>query len=144
MGKHWFIAILIGASLPCLAVENSEQAIIRRIQPVGSVYLADGEQATVSEQHHVAKTMHHEAPAHATGQEIYTNYCYICHAEGAAGAPIVGDQKAWQPRRNKGLSVLIQHALDGYRLMPPRGTCLECSDKEIAAAVKYMIEKQTA
>jgi len=35
---------------------------------------------------------------------------------------------------------LLKHAIEGIRSMPPRGTCADCSDEEIAAAIKYMTE----
>jgi cytochrome c5 len=144
MSKRWPTVALVLIPLFCWAkpaINNAEMAVLRRIQPVGSVYIGKNEQTTISDNHHIAKTASHQAPAHATGNEIYSNYCYICHEQGAAGAPIVGNAQAWGPRHKKGLNILIKHALEGYHFMPPRGTCLECSDKEIAAAVQYMSDQ---
>lgn len=121
--------------------EMTEAAIAKRIQPIGSVYVEDNvETNNLVGKHHVAKTSHHEAPNHSSGKEIYANYCYICHQEGVAGAPVFGNHQDWQPRANKGITLLTKHALEGYRYMPPLGTCLECSDEEIKAAVSYMVE----
>ncbi len=119
--------------------DTSEATISRRIQPVGGVYVGESEEvSTLNGQIRVAKTAHHEAPQHQNGKQVYENYCRICHQEGAAGAPIFGNQQDWQPRVNKGIALLIKHALEGYHYMPPRGTCLECSDDEIKAAVLYI------
>ena len=139
------LALLYATQAFALITENiSEAAIARRIQPVGGVYVGDSEEiSTLSGQIRVAKTTHHEAPQHQNGKQVYENYCRICHQEGVAGAPIFGNKKDWQVRTNKGIALLIKHALEGYHYMPPRGTCLECSDEEIKAAVIYIKQHST-
>jgi cytochrome c5 len=64
-----------------------------------------------------------------------------CHATGAAGAPKVGDAAAWAPRIAQGMDTLVQHSINGLRAMPPRGTCANCSDEDLKAAVTYMVER---
>lgn len=84
------------------------------------------------------------SPTAATGdvgEKVYKTYCYVCHAVGAAGAPKFGNAGDWKPRLSQGIPTLIQHAINGYKVMPPRGTCTTCSDADIAAAVKYMLSK---
>lgn len=75
------------------------------------------------------------------GEKVYQTYCHVCHAVGAAGAPKLGDASDWKPRISQGIPTLVQHAIQGYKVMPPRGTCTTCSDADIAAAVKYMVSK---
>jgi cytochrome c5 len=79
-----------------------------------------------------------------TGQDIYENHCAVCHNVGAAGAPKLGDAKAWQPRISQGMEVILGHALNGYNSMPPKGACISCSDDEIKAAVEYLVDKSKA
>jgi cytochrome c5 len=56
------------------------------------------------------------------------------------GSPKFGSAADWAPRAAKGLDTLYTHALGGFNSMPPKGTCAACSDDEIKAAVKYMVE----
>lgn len=84
------------------------------------------------------------APAKLTladGKRIYQKTCSVCHAEGKLGAPKIGDKAAWQPLIRKDMDVLFSHALRGYNRMPPRGTCITCSNEEILAATKYMVQE---
>ncbi len=85
------------------------------------------------------------APAAAkqsrSGESVYQESCAACHGRGAAGAPKLGDKKAWRPLVAQGSGTLLQHALHGYKGMPPRGACANCSDNEIKAAVEYLAKK---
>lgn len=86
------------------------------------------------------------APADASadagkGKQIYDSACMACHATGAAGAPKVGDKAAWVPRIAQGMDTLLNHAINGIRAMPPKGTCMACSDDDLKAAVSYMVGK---
>jgi cytochrome c5 len=76
-----------------------------------------------------------------SGEAVYSSVCFACHATGAAGAPKVGDKSAWMPRIAQGDATLLQHALLGFKAMPPHGGCAACSDAEIKAAVAYMTAK---
>jgi cytochrome c5 len=76
-----------------------------------------------------------------SGEAVYGTACVACHGSGAAGAPKLGDRPAWTPRLAQGQGTLLQHALQGYKAMPPRGGCADCSDADIQAAVKYLADK---
>lgn len=76
-----------------------------------------------------------------TGFEVFSAYCTSCHSSNREGAPIVGNEEAWAPRIKKGRALLLEHALNGYKGMPPRGTCSNCSDMEVAGAIEYMVGK---
>lgn len=79
------------------------------------------------------------------GKQVYEKTCATCHAAGIAGAPKLGDAEAWQPRIEKGMDTLVDHAVNGYQgkagMMPAKGGNPSLSDAEIDAAVKYMIEQ---
>lgn len=76
------------------------------------------------------------------GEQVYTRFCYSCHAAGVAGAPRVGDPDAWAPRVAKGREALLATTIEGVPPgMPPRGLCSDCTDQELADAIDYMIER---
>lgn len=103
-------------------------AIAERIKPVGDVYLAGSEPVV-------------EKPTGPrTGAQVYGTFCIACHSTGVSGAPIKGNADNWGPRLAQGQDVLKQHALNGFNAMPPKGTCMDCSDEEIVAAIHYMTE----
>jgi cytochrome c5 len=99
----------------------SDQAIARRIEPVGKIEVKD-----VS-----------DPSAMKTGEQVYQGQCAACHASGALGAPKFGDAGAWGPRVSSGFEALLHSALKGKGQMPPQGGG-EHSDFEIARAVVYM------
>lgn len=118
------------------ALASVEDEIRNRIAPVGEVCLQGDECGSAA-----------AAPAQAassgprSGSDVYNAACSACHASGVAGAPVVGDAGAWGPRIDKGMDTLTTHALNGFNAMPPRGTCSDCSDEEIVAAIEYMIDE---
>jgi cytochrome c5 len=79
--------------------------------------------------------------AESIGQARFEKTCSACHATGVAGAPKLGDRAAWAPRIAKGIDALLQSAINGKNAMPPRGTCVSCSDAELKAAIEYMLSK---
>lgn len=126
------LSLLVGTSMSFLSfaeMSPREKLIAERIAPVGDVYL-DGQQP---------------APA-ATGgplspEGIYDKYCVLCHKAGVSGAPIVGNKDSWAPHIAKGMSTMVDHALHGFKAMPPKGTCMSCSDDDIKGVVEYMVNK---
>lgn len=76
----------------------------------------------------------------ADGEAIYNQTCMVCHMTGAAGAPIKGDDEAWQPRLEKGIKTLYEHSINGFNAMPPKGGNLSLSDEEVKLAVDFMVE----
>ncbi|WP_105199317.1 MULTISPECIES: c-type cytochrome [unclassified Pseudoalteromonas] len=106
----------------------TEEAIKKRLQPIGEVYLA-GQTAAVD-----------TAPAGPrSGEQVYQASCFACHGSGALGAPKTAAD--WEPRLAKGADTLLNHAINGFNAMPPRGTCMDCSDDEIQAAIDFMTKQ---
>lgn len=68
----------------------------------------------------------------------YEKSCKLCHATGLLNAPKTGDQAAWAPRMAQGDEVLLKHIKDGFNQMPPKGTCMDCTDEEFLALTKKM------
>lgn len=118
------------------SVDMSDAAVAERIAPVGQLNTGEAivpEAPAATEQ--VAA-----AGGTRSGKEVYDSACFACHGTGAAGAPKLGDAAAWAPRIDKGMDTLMKHAVNGFNAMPARGTCGNCSDDELMAAIEYMVE----
>ena len=77
-----------------------------------------------------------------SGEEIYNSNCSACHMTGAAGAPKMDASDDWQSRLDaRGREGLYKNAINGYKAMPPMGTCSDCSDAEMKATVDYMLDE---
>jgi len=72
------------------------------------------------------------------GAKIYAKSCGACHA---AMQPKLGDKAAWVPLLKKGDAALVASTIHGKGMMPARGGNGTLSDKEIQAAVAYMISR---
>ncbi len=109
--------------------QEDNSALIERIKPVGKVQIAGAAPAGAA------------AAGPRSGEEIYKGACTACHAGGVLGAPKTHDAADWQPRLDdKGYDQVWKNAITGINAMPPKGTCGDCSDDEIKAAIDYMIE----
>lgn len=75
------------------------------------------------------------------GEQTYIKNCKVCHAQGINGAPILGNKKMWAKRVPQGVPTLIEHAINGYGLMPGKGGNTELTTAEISAVVNYMVEQ---
>ncbi len=75
------------------------------------------------------------------GEAVYSSTCKVCHAQGINGAPILGNNKMWVKRAEQGLPVLVQHASQGYGLMPAKGGNDTLSNQDINHAVQFMLSK---
>lgn len=77
------------------------------------------------------------------GESIYKKYCFACHDPGIAGAAKHADLARWQESSEKGIPTLVQHVTEGYQgkygVLPPKGTCMECSEQDIIDAVHYQL-----
>lgn len=70
--------------------------------------------------------------------EIYEYSCYSCHANPDSGAPLTGDVDAWEPRLAKGMDALLESTINGFAGMPPLGMCMDCSEDQFAALIRFM------
>ena len=111
------------------AADDAQADKIRdRIKPVGTVCVgADCGGAAVT-----------AAAEPRSGEQVYNTACMACHAVGVLGAPKLGDKAAWNDKLAKGLDASLQIAIKGINAMPPKGNCLNCSDDELLAAIKFM------
>ncbi len=79
----------------------------------------------------------------ADGKKVYDAHCSLCHNNGYKGAPKLGDLAQWQPIIKAGFPTAYVHSVEGYGNHPPQGNCPECTDAEIKAAVKYMMQESS-
>jgi cytochrome c5 len=112
--------------------DESEQRVLERIKPVGTVVIAEA-----------------TAPKGSmTGQQVYAQICKTCHETGLAGAPKFGDKAAWQSRIAQGEPTLVQHAIQGFQgktgVMPPKGGDANLTDEEVHRAVVYLANQAGA
>lgn len=123
------LAVVVGsASAAMLPQAKSTSSLEERIAPIGQVRVAG---ATP------------KAPAGAqqarSGDAVYNQFCAACHTSGVLNAPKLNDAADWEPRLAQGMDTVLRHAVEGYNAMPAKGTCGNCSDDEIQAAIDYMI-----
>ena len=108
----------------------SNEAVAKRLKPVGELTLADAGGAA--------------AKGAKSGEEVYKSVCSVCHAGGVAGAPKLGDKAGWASRVKEGQKRLVEIALKGEGAMPARGGNAELSDLEVERAVVYMANQAGA
>ncbi|MBD1387823.1 cytochrome c5 family protein [Neiella sp. HB171785] len=82
-----------------------------------------------------------QPPEPSAGELVYKGTCKVCHAQGINGAPIVGNKKMWGPRIEQGIPTLVEHASNGYGLMPAKGGNTDLTTEQITAAVEYMVSQ---
>jgi cytochrome c5 len=73
-----------------------------------------------------------------SGDAVYNQFCFVCHAAGVSGAPKVHNAADWGPRLAKGNDAIWKSVTTGLNAMPPKGTCMNCSDDELKAAIAFM------
>lgn len=117
------------------AQATTDEAVAERIKPVGQVCVAGQECAGVA----AAATASAGAAARSA-DDIVAKHCNACHGTGLLNAPKVGDSADWKARADAkgGLDGILATAISGINAMPPKGTCSDCSDDELKAAIKVM------
>jgi cytochrome c5 len=128
----------------------SQEAIAKRLKPVGEVAVDPSQPAPAAAPAGAPATVATAAPAPGAksaaakpdagrGKSVYDATCGVCHAAGVAGAPKTGDKAAWAPRMKAGVSALYASSIKGKNAMPPKGGNLALADADVNAAVDYMV-----
>lgn len=152
------VSSLVALLVPGFAAADDEADVLERIRPIGRVNVdtpvvapapaseaaapaAETPKAEAPAAAPVAEAAPAAAPAGGAGMAVYNRACLACHMTGAANAPKHGDKAAWEPRIAKGMDALMQSVINGVpgTAMPPRGTCADCSDEDLQAAIEYMV-----
>lgn len=129
-----FIILCLCSSL-IFALSDAELAqIAARIAPVGQVSV---------QEEAVVKVASSEKPSSSTGEKIYQQYCIVCHQNGLADAPKFRDATDWKARTKiKNTHELTDSAIHGLNAMPAKGSCNDCSEKDLKAAIEYMLPRK--
>lgn len=92
-------------------------------------------------------TLSSDAPAEAAAavfdvQATYDKVCAACHATGISGAPVQGDQAAWQAKIDErgGVEALAEQGIKGINAMPAKGGAA-ISDEDFKKMVSFMLIK---
>lgn len=124
------MALMFGTSALWAHSAPSREALQHRLTPVGKNRIEAPQQNLA------------DIPRR-TGQSIYEQHCSLCHRDGVAGAPKFQDKTSWAAHlTDGGLDALVVSAIKGKNAMPPKGTCQECNESDIKAAIDYMVPKQ--
>ena len=127
-----------GAHIDPLVTEQ----VLERIRPVARVALIGDSSIETPVGVSVAPK---PVAAVMTGPQVYNTACFACHATGVGGAPTLGVPDEWAARIGQGRATLEKHVIIGYQgeagYMPPKGGRLDLSDKEILAALDFMLEE---
>jgi len=125
-------AMLVVVAGNAFAATANEEAIAERLKPYGTVCLVGDPCAEDVAGGGAA------AAGPRSGADVVGKFCSACHSAGVLGAPKIGDSAAWSARHGGDLDELLKNAIAGLNAMPPRGTCGDCSDEELMAAIKEM------
>jgi len=120
----WLFTLSVSAA--SVQDDMSREAIAERIKPIGKHYVA-GESSAAE-----------ESSGPRSGQQVYDKFCTACHTSGVMGAPKINNAADWEERLAQGMDTVLKHAVEGFNAMPPKGTCSDCSEEEIQAAIDYM------
>lgn len=68
----------------------------------------------------------------------WSRSCALCHVDGVADAPLVGDTQEWQRRLAQGEDQVMKNVLEGLNSMPPLGYCMSCEIDDFKAMIGFM------
>ena len=125
------LAVCTATAIAAATGDGTKESLEDRIKPVGDVCMAGDPCAA-------AVVVASAEPR--SGEVVYSTKCFTCHATGAAGAPKLGDAADWSARlAERGEEALYTNAWAGYKAMPAKGLCMDCSEDEIKAAVDHIL-----
>ena len=137
--------IIFGMLLPLLtnaASDFDREQIKKRIRPIGEVRVTKDPSQETKPSETAQNSQKAVAEEQDPGAKIYEQYCKTCHQNGLAGAPKYRVDADWKPRMaEKSMDDMVANAIKGINAMPPKGTCMSCSDEDIRLAVEYMVPK---
>ncbi|PWW09321.1 cytochrome c5 [Pseudidiomarina tainanensis] len=122
------MAFVVGGASAAVVPQQSTADIKERIAPVAQVRVAGAAPAAAA-----------SSGGARSGEAVYNKFCVACHTSGVLGAPKLNNAADWEPRLAQGMDTVLKHAIEGINAMPPKGTCNDCSDEEIQAAIDFMI-----
>ena len=135
-----FLARDVGFKDDTASNPSRETTTEERIKPVADVYTGEAGAAAIEAAAVTSVTeMKVAFDGSLDAEMIYGSVCSVCHATGAAGAPIPGSPLMVE-RAAKGADMLTQNAIKGLNAMPARGGRADLSDEQVRVIVEYMIQ----
>jgi cytochrome c5 len=77
-------------------------------------------------------------PGNERAMALWARSCALCHIDGNAGAPRVGQAEEWGARLAQGRERLLKHTVEGLNSMPPLGYCMACERDDFLAMIDFM------
>ncbi len=129
--KLSFVLLFVCTTLFAIGQDESGETVEDRLKPFGNLCMQGEDCGTVAP---VTLSISR------SGIEVYNAHCFACHATGVSEAPLVGAEE-WQTRLDeKGSETLLANTKAGFNVvMPAMGTCMNCTDAELQAAIDYLI-----
>jgi glucose/arabinose dehydrogenase len=148
---HLLVGALAGQQISKIHLDGevirSEQAILTelkqrvrdiKVAPDGSIYILS-QSGPLFRLYRPEIVAGDEKPS-SDGQRIYQAACSSCHNNGSGGAPRVGQAQDWKPiLAARSFDTILNNAINGYKNMPAKGMCDDCSNTDIKMALKYML-----
>lgn len=79
------------------------------------------------------------APKDAALAEKYSRSCIICHTNPDAKAHLVHDKDDWEKLiKEKGMPTLLLNIDKGFKNMPPKGQCADCTQEDYKNLINFM------
>ena len=129
--KLVLLFVLACATLFAIGQDESGETVEDRLKPFGNICMEGEDCGSV-----VPVTV----AVSRSGIEVYNAHCFACHATGVSEAPLVAAEE-WQVRlEEKGAEMLLANTKTGFNVvMPAMGTCMNCTDAELQAAIDYLV-----
>lgn len=117
----------------------AEADVAARIAPVAEATIGEAP-AVVAAPVETVAVAEPAAGGDDIGAGIVKQTCALCHKTGMMSSPKLGSAEDWAPRIEKGMDVLYDNAINGFNMMPARGSKASLTDDEVKAAVDTMVE----
>jgi len=127
-------------SLNIAAAEDYDRSqVIKRIKPIGDVRIKEDLEKSL-EKSSMTKAAEEKKVEGQSPEKIYQQFCVTCHKTGLAGAPKFRDEADWKEKTaGRTIEELTATAIKGINAMPPKGTCMQCTEEDIKETIQYML-----
>ena len=100
----------------------------------------DGNAETSSQSQNIdIRALEKLAPKDAALAEKYSRSCIICHTNPDAKAHLVHDKADWEKLiKEKGMPTLLSNIDKGFKNMPPKGQCADCTQEDYKNLINFM------